>query len=84
MSALKNDIYDDLIQYPKLANQYFAYLVKKYAPDRTDLLERLNQDDEIALNYVKYYLAEIDRANNWKVNYSPDDLKIVGELGIFV
>ena len=75
--------YPDWVINPKLANKHFIYLVKKYAPDRTDLLERLNQDDEIALNYVKYYLGEISRAhkdNNWKVNYSPEDQKLVYDL----
>ena len=73
-------VHPDWVENRKLANQHFAYLVKKYATDRTDLLDRLKQEGEIALDYVKYYLGEIDRANNWKVNYSPEDQELVYDL----
>ncbi|MBR1374906.1 MAG: hypothetical protein IJ566_02345 [Cardiobacteriaceae bacterium] len=72
--------YPDWVKNRKLANQHFTYLVKKYAPNRTDLLEKLSQDNYIALDYVKYYLGEIDRANNWKVTYSPEDQNLVYDL----
>ena len=71
--------YSDWFQDPKLPRQYLTYLVKKYAPNRTDLLDKLNQHSKEEPK-TRYYLGEISRENNWKVNYSPEDKELVKDL----
>ena len=77
--AYIDSVYSDYEKYKQTANETFIYLVKKYAPDRQDLIDKLQNTDD-AYNYVKYYLGEISRANNWKTNYSPDDQRLVYDL----
>ncbi|MBP3194993.1 MAG: hypothetical protein J6M05_04950 [Cardiobacteriaceae bacterium] len=71
--------FDPLYEYRINSAEKFIYLIQKYAPDRLDLILKLQNDTE-AFQRVKYYLAEIDRTNNWKVNYSSEDLKLVQDL----
>ena len=72
-------VYPDWFNDPKLARQHLSYLVNKYAPDRIDLLEKLNQNTEEEPK-TRYYLGEISRENNWKVNYLAEDQELVKDL----
>ena len=69
----------ECIEYRSKAREKFLYLIQKYAPDREDLISELEKDQNY-YQHAKYYLAEIDRANNWKTNYSDYDLNIVKDL----
>ena len=68
----------ECIEYRNSAKEKFLYLIKKYTPNREDLINEL-ENDEKYYQHAKYYLAEIGFSKG-NINYSPDDQQIVYDL----